>query len=104
MLPVRQQHLLGIFTFVAIAYSTTRAATQSKAFTAGKKKQGAIALSSTPDDGELGVRPITTQPAPKDNPRYQAVLAAVDAGALPPSALQDRSLYRQEGDGDSDDE
>lgn len=93
----------GVFTFIAIAYSTTRAATLSKAFTASGKKDGAIALTGD-DSGELGIRPITSQPTPKNTPRYQALVAAVEAGAIPASALNDRSLYRQEGDIDSDDE
>ena len=93
---------------MAIAYSTTRAATQSKAFTAGRKKSGAIAL-GTPDDGELGgvaasgPGVIRTQPTPKNTPRYQALVAAVEAGSIPASALNDRSLYMEAGD-DSDDE
>ncbi|CAG7851941.1 Membrane protein TMS1 [Serendipita indica DSM 11827] len=96
----------GVFTFVAIAYSTTRAATQSKAFSAVGKKNGAIALDGN-DSGELGMTSgpavITTQPAPKNTPRYQALVAAVEAGAIPASALNDRSLYA-DGDADSDDE
>lgn len=66
----------GIFTFLAIAYSTTRAATQSRALV-GKGKKGRIQL---PDDdpSELGV--VSTQPSRVDTPRYQALLAAVEAG------------------------
>jgi hypothetical protein len=68
----------GIFTFLAIAYSTTRAATQSRALV-GKGKKGRIQL---PDNdathSELGV--VNTQPSRVDTPRYQALLAAVEAG------------------------
>lgn len=67
----------AIFTFLAIAYSTSRAATQSRALV-GKKK-GAIAL---PEDheghAEMGV--VNTQPGRTESPRYQALLAAVEAG------------------------
>jgi hypothetical protein len=96
----------GVFTFIAIAYSTTRAATLSKAFSGGNKK-GSIALS---DDNEIsglngGRSVVTSQPVPKNTPRYQALLAAVEAGAIPASALNDRGLYSEQGvDGDSDDE
>lgn len=96
----------GVFTFIAIAYSTTRAATQSKAFAGGQKK-AAIALGDENEIGGLGsgTSVVTTQPTPKNTPRYQALLAAVEAGAIPASALNDRGLYAEQGvDGDSDDE
>lgn len=64
------------FTFLAIAYSTTRAATQSRALVGNAKKGGNIRLS----DGEHEIGVITTQPSRHDNPRYQAILAAVEAG------------------------
>jgi len=32
---------------------------------------------------------VTTQPSKKDSPRYQALLAAVEAGAIPASALHE---------------
>jgi hypothetical protein len=69
----------GIFTFLAIAYSTTRAATQSRALV-GKGRKGRVQL---PDDdmsgqSELGI--VNTQPGRTESPRYQALLAAVNAG------------------------
>jgi hypothetical protein len=74
----------ALFTFLAIAYSTSRAATQSKALVGKGKTVGPIAL---PDgDGEMmdeegHVRMVTSQPKPrKDEMRYQAIKAAVDAG------------------------
>ncbi|KAH8980874.1 serine incorporator/TMS membrane protein [Lactarius akahatsu] len=79
------------FTFIAIAYSTTRAATQSRALV-GKKRQGEIQLSG---DHEVGV--VSSQPNRTETPRYQALLAAVKAGAIPASALND-------GDDDDDDD
>lgn len=67
----------AVFTFLAIAYSTSRAATQSKALV-GKKggDYGAIALE--PEEGEMDV--VNTQPKRKDTLRYQALLQAVAAG------------------------
>lgn len=66
----------AVFTFLAIAYSTSRAATQSRALV-GKNKKGALAL---PDDdfGDHGL--VTSQPQRTETPRYQALLAAVEAG------------------------
>ena len=66
----------AIFTFLAIAYSTSRAATQSKALV-GSGTKGDIHL----DDehrSELGV--VSTQPSRTETPRYQALLSAVEAG------------------------
>lgn len=70
----------GLFTFLAIAYSTTRAATQSRALVGKGKKAGAVQLTDDSDIGhsELGI--VNTQPKKTDNPRYQALVAAVEAG------------------------
>ncbi|GLB40572.1 putative serine incorporator (Serinc) [Lyophyllum shimeji] len=78
----------GIFTFVAIAYSTTRAATQSRALV-GHGKKGRVQLTDDelPGHSELGY--VTTQPKKTESPRYQALLAAVNAGAIPASALEE---------------
>lgn len=86
----------GVFTFLAVAYSTTRAATQSRAFV-GKGKKGRVQLPAD-DEGhsELGV--VSTQPSRTESPRYQALLAAVEAGAIPASAL-----YEEEDEDDEDD-
>jgi hypothetical protein len=89
----------ALFTFLAIAYSTSRAATQSKALV-GKGHRagagaGAIAL---PADDEGHVQLVTNQPKPRrDEMRYQAILAAVNAGSLPASVLDEQ-------DEDEDDE
>ena len=84
----------ALFTFLAIAYSTSRAATQSKALVGRGHRAGAIALpeSSTEEgaggDGE--VRLVTNQPkGRRDEMRYQAILAAVNAGSLPASVLDE---------------
>lgn len=89
----------AIFTFLAIAYSTSRAATSSKAF-AGKKSSsaggGAIQL-PTDDDSEMGrldaAQPpiVRDQPSRKDSVRIQAMMAAVAAGSIPASALDEDS-------------
>lgn len=82
--------LLGaVFTFLAIAYSTSRAATQSRALVGKGKKRGTIHLPDNDLDGhsELGI--VTTQPKRTETPRYQALLAAVEAGAIPASALDE---------------
>lgn len=89
----------GIFTFLAIAYSTTRAATQSKALVGkGGKKHGDIRLE---EDSEAGTSaPITTQPTGRTGsptPRYKALVAAVEAGAIPASALNN---WQDEDDDD----
>lgn len=78
----------GVFTFLAIAYSTTRAATQSRALV-GRNKKGKVQLRDDEDIGhsELGV--VNTQPSRTETPRYQAILAAVEAGAIPASALNE---------------
>ena len=71
----------AVFTFLAIAYSTSRAATQSRALVGKNKKTGPVALPD--DDGTLGDHGlVTTQPSRTDNPRYQAILAAVEAGCV----------------------
>jgi len=81
----------ALFTFLAIAFSTSRAATQSKALV-GKGHRagsGAIQLPDQMDeDGE--VRLVTNQPkGRRDEMRYQAIVAAVNAGSLPASVLDE---------------
>lgn len=70
----------GVFTFLAIAYSTTRAATQSRALVGKEKKGRGVQLPMDDANGhsELGV--VSTQPGRTESPRYQALLAAVQAG------------------------
>lgn len=83
----------ALFTFLAIAYSTTRAATQSKALVGKGRRAGAGAISlpteNSEEDGE--VRLVTNQPkGRRDEMRYQAILAAVNAGSLPASVLDEQ--------------
>lgn len=94
----------AIFTFIAIAYSTSRAATSSKAFS-GKKGSssggGAIQL-PTDDDSEMGRLDnavVRDQPSRKDSVRIQAMMAAVAAGSIPASALDEAS---DDEDGDEE--
>ncbi|ESK93006.1 membrane protein [Moniliophthora roreri MCA 2997] len=85
----------AIFTFLAIAYSTTRAATQSRALV-GKRKPG-VQLDGADHleaHAELGV--VNTQPSRMESPRYQALLAAVEAGAIPASALNEEEEEEEE--------
>lgn len=89
----------GVFTFLAIAYSTTRAATQSRALV-GKGKKGRGVQLAMDDDAnghsELGI--VTTQPRRTESPRYQALLAAVEAGAIPASALNEEESDDEDED------
>ncbi|KAI0346292.1 TMS membrane protein/tumor differentially expressed protein [Trametopsis cervina] len=84
----------AVFTFLAIAYSTSRAATQSRALV-GKKKSPIELPTDIEGHAELNV--VNTQPGRTESPRYQALLAAVEAGAIPASALD-------EDEDDEDDE
>ncbi|TFK21187.1 TMS membrane protein/tumor differentially expressed protein [Coprinopsis marcescibilis] len=78
----------GVFTFLAIAYSTTRAATQSRALV-GNKGKGNVQLPDDVDNGHSELNYVNTQPGRTESPRYQAMLAAVEAGAIPASALSE---------------
>ena len=74
----------GLFTFLAIAYSMTHAATKGRGLI-GMDRKGGIVLAR---DDDLGASPpVTTQPAKKNSPRYQTLVAAVEAGAIPASAV-----------------
>ncbi|GAA6006851.1 hypothetical protein JCM11491_003205 [Sporobolomyces phaffii] len=106
----------AVFTFLAIAYSTSRAATQSKAFAPGNNNNNKSSSSArrfggagTSDPEELGYAAIgpgdddhdhdggstnelattTKQPARKETLRYQALQAAVAEGSLPASVLDE---------------
>jgi len=71
----------AVFTFLAIAYSTTRAATQSRALVG--KGPGALQLPSDEFEShaELGV--VNSQPGRTETPRYRALVEAVEAGFVP---------------------
>ncbi|KWU41147.1 putative membrane protein [Rhodotorula sp. JG-1b] len=112
----------AVFTFLAIAYSTSRAATQSKAFAPGhagsaksRANRGADyeALSQHADGsaaaegsaspmGDLGSEgAIRTAPRKQDSLRWQAIKAAIDEGSLPPSALTE---FETQDDSDGEDD
>lgn len=84
----------AIFTFLTIAYCTSRAATQSRALV-GRRRTAAIQLPESSSDD--GVSLITSQPKRTDNPRYQALVAAVEAGAIPASALDEEEEDEDSG-------
>jgi hypothetical protein len=75
-----------VFTFLAIAYSTTRAATNSRALVGRKKAAGAIQLGDE-ETGHAEMGFVTTQPGRTETPRYKALLAAVEAGYVSSSFL-----------------
>jgi serine incorporator 1 len=96
--------ILGaLFTFLAIAYSTTRAATQGSSI--GGTQPSAIRLDA--EQGEdHGL--ITSEPSERRRMRADALRAAVDAGSLPASALEESddedSIHHGISDSDKDDE
>src|SRR5277367_691709 len=70
------------FTFLAIAYSTTRAATQGSSI--GTNQPGSIRLDAEQgEDHDL----VTTEPSERRRMRAEAFQAAVEAGYLSPSRL-----------------
>ncbi|KAL9941026.1 hypothetical protein V8E36_000514 [Tilletia maclaganii] len=99
------------FTFLAIAYSTSRAATQSSALVGKRRAQLNAASASSAYDGGYAYGPLatrgdsidggsagldgtgsdaaTSQPTRKDSLRIQALMAAVEAGSIPASALDE---------------
>ncbi|ODV78006.1 TMS membrane protein/tumor differentially expressed protein [Suhomyces tanzawaensis NRRL Y-17324] len=75
----------AVFTFIAVAYTTTRAAANS-------------AFSSDSTDV------IDTQPQARNEMRYQAIKQAVDEGSLPESALTQMDYYDDDVEGNGDEE
>jgi Serine incorporator (Serinc) len=71
------------FTFLAIAYSTTRAATQGSSI--GTSQSGTIRLD--PEEGEDHSL-VTNEPSERRRMRAEALQAAVDAGYSRPSIIQ----------------
>lgn len=71
----------ALFTFVALAYTTTRAANSS------------FFETETP----VADTPVTSQPSERAQMRYQAIKQAVDEGSLPESALNQLDLYEEDG-------
>lgn len=78
--------ILGaFFTFIAVAYTTTRAAANS-----------AFSSESNHDFGGVNNGVTTQQPSARNEMRYQAIKQAVDEGLLPESALNQLDLYDDE--------
>lgn len=78
--------ILGaFFTFIAVAYTTTRAAANS-----------AFSSESNHDFGGVNNGITTQQPSARNEMRYQAIKQAVDEGLLPESALNQLDLYDDE--------
>ena len=90
----------ALFTFAAIAYSTTRAATQSRLLV------GTDGAPDVPTGYEpLALHaPITEQPRATEPLRIQAVRSAVEAGSLPASALEEELRALGSGGGGDDDD
>ncbi|KAM0749974.1 TMS membrane protein/tumor differentially expressed protein [Meredithblackwellia eburnea MCA 4105] len=96
----------AVFTFLAIAYSTSRAATSSKALVGSGNAKRPLQLSeggysslvgaTALEEGEMG--PVNTQPGKKESLRREAIMAAVAAGSLPASALDEDSDDDDDGD------
>jgi hypothetical protein len=82
----------AIVTMLAVAYTTTRAATQGVVL--GSKGHATYTQLSAADDGEHGL--VTQQPDSRREMRAEALRAAVASGSLPASALD-------EDDDDDDD-
>lgn len=70
----------ALFTFVALAYTTTRAANSSFFDT----------------DGAVSESHVTSQPSERNQMRYEAIQQAVNEGSLPESALQQVDLYDED--------
>lgn len=78
--------ILGaFFTFIAVAYTTTRAAANS-----------AFSSESSPNFVATGITTTSQQPSTRNEMRYQAIKQAVDEGLLPESALNQLDLYEDE--------
>ncbi|KAG7660692.1 TMS1 [[Candida] subhashii] len=78
--------ILGaMFTFIAVAYTTTRAAANS-----------AFSSESAPEELMGSTTGTTSEPTRRNEMRYQAIKQAVDEGSLPESALNQLDLYEDD--------
>lgn len=91
----------ALVTLLTIAYTTTRAATQSRALGRSNSTNngGYAALSGDGDEHGL----VTTEPS-RSEMRAQALRAAVDSGALPASALDEEDSDSEDGSTSSSDD
>jgi hypothetical protein len=83
----------AIFTFLTVAYTTTRAATYGLAL--GSPANSYAQLST--DDNEHGL--VTQQPESRREMRAAALRAAVESGSLPASAMDDDDSDDESDDG-----
>lgn len=91
--------VLGVlFTFLAIAYSTTRAATHTLVLGGDR---GDIALDVEPVPLST---PVSVAPAPQATLRIEAIRSAVAAGSVPQSVLDDELQAAEEPIDQTDDE
>ncbi|KAI9028338.1 serine incorporator/TMS membrane protein [Phycomyces nitens] len=113
--PLRRSHgtqttsiVLGaVFTFLAVAYSTSRAATQDGAFINNSRRgnnnyepldtESAVPL--MPNQVEIGAQRMSLQGSTR-----QHLVAAVESGALPRSVLDEEDDEDDDGVDDRDDE
>lgn len=77
----------AFFTFLALAYTTTRAANTTFFNTEGQ---------------EFTESTISEQPSERSQMRYQAIKQAVDEGSLPESALNQLDLYDEADESNND--
>lgn len=91
----------AIFTFGAVAYTTTRAAANS-AFNHNSNGYGSDYVDNVTIDSSHAMETIRdSQPSSKKSLRYEAIKQAVDEGSLPESALHDPTYFE---DGSSEEE
>lgn len=91
----------AVVTFLAMAYTTTRAATYGLALGgSGQRGNQARYAQLSQDDGTHSLEEAS-QPSSRRAMRAQALHAAIESGALPASALDDSD---SEDESDSDDE
>ena len=88
----------ALFTFLAIAYSTTRAATRTGGIGNKSANSGYVALGESDTDHGL----VTNAPNERAQMRREAVRQAVESGGLPASALEDAEDELEGGGGGSD--
>ncbi|RPA82075.1 TMS membrane protein/tumor differentially expressed protein [Ascobolus immersus RN42] len=89
----------AILTIMTIAYTTTRAATQSVSL--GSKAHAPTGYSAV-SDNEHGL--VTTQPSERQAMRQETIRRMVEEGALPASALDEDDDFSDDGRDPVDDE
>lgn len=80
----------ALFTFLALVYSTSRAATRGRALISGMQYEAVSANEPTY---------VESQPSHHAGMRQEAIRAAVESGALPPSALHSSQQQDEDDSG-----